>query len=93
MTDFTLHVEKFSSKEIACFAAFPYENSGVLACSDLASWHSVNSETSWETSPLEFVEWSADWLSSWWLWVKWHSSSEGNPSVTLESVPSMIEIL
>ena len=64
-----------------------------MCSSDLASWHSVDSETSWETSSLEFVEWSADWLSSWWFWVKWHSSSEENPSVTLESVPSMVEIL
>ena len=88
-----LLVGELTSEESACRPVLPVVDGSVLSGSDLASWHSLGGEGGWESVLHESVEWSADWLSSWFLWVDWNLLSESDPVSALESVPDLVDVL
>lgn len=88
-----LLVGELSSEESAGGPVLPVVDGGVLAGSDLASWHSLGGKGGWESVLHESIERSADWLSSWLLGVDGHLGSESDPASVLESVPDVVDVL
>jgi len=83
------HVLESTTEEFTGGMVFPH----VESSSDSASWKSLGGEGSWESPFLQDVERSANSWLSWSLWLDWDFTGVVNPLATLESVPSLVDIL
>ena len=62
-------VGESSTKESTGCSVLPHVNSSPLSTTNCTSWHVSGAEACWEAISHQPIEWSANWLLAWWLWM------------------------